>query len=202
MVGLYLGFGFGFLFGFAFGSVLGSWHFLAPSFTGLMARFGRGIVAGSVFAYVGGLVGGLRGGLEAKPSDLARVTSCEAVLARDRKVALLIWLVSAIGLGLAGGYLFGLVGGLELGVAVGLAARLVLGFGLSGAQTAWPSYVLARGWLALRHQLPWSLMDFLADAHRRGVLRQTGAVYQFRHIELQHRLATRHAPKTHPSQPL
>jgi hypothetical protein len=34
-------------------------------------------------------------------------------------------------------------------------------------------------------------MDFLSDAHRRGVLRQVGAVYQFRHIELQHRLAAR-----------
>jgi hypothetical protein len=36
-------------------------------------------------------------------------------------------------------------------------------------------------------------MSFLADAHRRGVLRQVGAVYQFRHIELQHRLANRDA---------
>jgi hypothetical protein len=34
-------------------------------------------------------------------------------------------------------------------------------------------------------------MRFLADAHQRGILRQAGAVYQFRHIELQHRLATR-----------
>ena len=50
---------------------------------------------------------------------------------------------------------------------------------------------IARVWLALRHRLPWPLMDFLADAHQRGVLRQAGAVYQFRHIELQHRLATR-----------
>jgi hypothetical protein len=203
MFGLYpgfgFGFGFGFLFGFVFGSVLGSWHFLAPSFTGLMARFGRGIVAGSVFGYVGGLVGGLRSGLEAKPSDLARVTSCEAVLARDRRVALLIWLVSAIALGLAGGYLFGLVRGPALGVVVGLVGGPVLGFGLSAAQTAWPSYVLARGWLALGHRPPWSLMDFLADAHRRGVLRQSGAVYQFRHIELQHRLANRDAPRTDPS---
>ena len=38
-----------------------------------------------------------------------------------------------------------------------------------------------------------ALMGFLADAHRRGVLRQAGAVYQFRHIELQHRLANRDA---------
>ncbi len=51
--------------------------------------------------------------------------------------------------------------------------------------------VIAQIRLALRRQLPWPLMDFLADAHQRGVLRQAGAVYQFRHIELQHRLATR-----------
>jgi hypothetical protein len=56
---------------------------------------------------------------------------------------------------------------------------------------AWPTYEIARIWLALRRQLPWSLMDFLADAHKRGVLRQSGSVYQFRHIELQHRLANR-----------
>jgi hypothetical protein len=35
-------------------------------------------------------------------------------------------------------------------------------------------------------------MGFLADAHQqRGVLRQTGSVYQFRHADLQRRLATR-----------
>ena len=50
---------------------------------------------------------------------------------------------------------------------------------------------IARVWLALRRRLPLRLTGFLADAHRRGVLRQVGAVYQFRHIELQHRLATR-----------
>jgi hypothetical protein len=39
-------------------------------------------------------------------------------------------------------------------------------------------------------------MDFLDDAHRRrGVLRQAGAVYQFRHIELQHRLSNRDMDK-------
>jgi hypothetical protein len=38
-------------------------------------------------------------------------------------------------------------------------------------------------------------MGFLADTHRRGVLRQAGAVCQFRHIELQHRLANRGTDK-------
>jgi hypothetical protein len=33
---------------------------------------------------------------------------------------------------------------------------------------------------------------FLADAHRnRGALRQVGVVYQFRHLDLQRRLANR-----------
>ena len=39
--------------------------------------------------------------------------------------------------------------------------------------------------------LPWLLLEFLEDAHRRGVLRQAGAAYQFRHIELQRQLAYR-----------
>lgn len=47
--------------------------------------------------------------------------------------------------------------------------------------------------VCLRRRLPWPLMGFLADAHRRGVLRRAGAIYQFRHIELQHRLANRSA---------
>jgi NACHT domain len=191
--GLGFGFGFGFLLGFVFGPVFGLKFPDQYPWTGLTARIAHGIVPGAVFGYLGALVGGLGGGLEAKPSDLARVTSATAVLARDRKAALLYVLVSGIALGLAGGFLFGLVHELALGIVVGLVGGLVLGFGLSAARTAWPSYVLAKGWLALRHLLPWSLMDFLADAHRRGVLRQAGAVYQFRHIELQHRLATRDA---------
>ncbi|MBB2943794.1 hypothetical protein FB565_003523 [Actinoplanes lutulentus] len=43
--------------------------------------------------------------------------------------------------------------------------------------------------LAVRGRLPWRLNRFLADAHRRGVLRRAGAVYQFRHVLLQEHLA-------------
>ena len=68
---------------------------------------------------------------------------------------------------------------------------LPLGLVFSMVKTAWPLYLLTRAWLALRHQLPWPLMAFLADAHQRGIMRQAGAVYQFRHIELLHRLAAR-----------
>jgi len=96
--------------------------------------------------------------------------------------------------GLAAGSVSGLKAGLSVGLAVGLVAGL--GFGLLNGLNAlmaipWGMFVLARAWLALRGKLPRDLMAFLADAHQRGVLRQVGAVYQFRHIELQRRLANR-----------
>lgn len=56
----------------------------------------------------------------------------------------------------------------------------------------WGPWLIARTWLALRGKLPWAVMTFLADAHRRGVLRQAGGVYQFRHARLQHHLAADH----------
>jgi hypothetical protein len=44
-------------------------------------------------------------------------------------------------------------------------------------------------WLPLRGQLPWAVIAFLDDACERGVLRRAGAVYQFRHAQLQEHLA-------------
>jgi hypothetical protein len=86
-----------------------------------------------------------------------------------------------------------LLGVAAAGFAYGLTFGLLAGLALSMSETAWPSYLITKGWLALHHHLPGPLMNFLADAHQRGVLRQAGAVYQFRHIELQHRLANRDA---------
>ncbi len=48
---------------------------------------------------------------------------------------------------------------------------------------------VARVYLACTGALPWRVMTFLRDAHRRGVLRQSGGLYRFRHIELRNRLA-------------
>ena len=88
----------------------------------------------------------------------------------------------------------GAVAGAEIGIVVAVAGGGGFAIMLASYAPAWPGSETARAWLALRHRLPWSLMDFLTDAHTRGVLRQEGAVYQFRHIELQHRLATRQPP--------
>lgn len=74
---------------------------------------------------------------------------------------------------LSGGLLLGAVGGL----AVALSYALVF--------TAWGQWiVLTRIWWPRQGRLPWSITRFLDDAHKRGLLRQNGAVYQFRHTQL------------------
>jgi len=188
----------GLLAGVAIGIVTGFWAGQAANSEHLIGaevepRPEVAVGVGLSIALAAGLVFGLMFGLAGVPRDIAGVTSPQTVLARDRQVALL-FLISG---GLMFGLVFGLVFGFGVGPAAGYLFGLVYGFaggyGLSAHRAAWPSYMLTRGWLALRHRLPWPLMSFLDDAHRRGVLRQAGAVYQFRHIELQHRLANRDA---------
>ncbi|MFD8596059.1 NACHT domain-containing protein [Kitasatospora sp. NPDC059646] len=69
------------------------------------------------------------------------------------------------------------------------------------AVSAWGRFAVARCWLALSGRLPLRLLDFLEDAHRRGVLRQSGGVYQFRHVELRDRLAADAALPAEPDRP-
>jgi hypothetical protein len=177
--------------GLAVGFVLGPMSWIGAMFN-IMPSLG--LVSGSVGGFVGGLVFGfllILFRIESAPSDLAVAVSPSALLTRDRKAALLFMLVTGLVAGLVTGLPLGLVFGPKAGLVAGLVAGLGVGLWLSVIRAAWPSYTLARGWLASRRQLPWSLMSFLEDAHQRGVLRQVGAVYQFRHIELQRQLATR-----------
>ena len=138
-----------------------------------------------------GLVTGLNAAFTGVPDDLVSAANPEAVLMRDRRAALIQGLTPLIGFLILGGLLSFAWG--VAAVILGAVTGFVIGFGFSFNEAAWPSFVLTKGWLALHQRLPWSLMNFLADAHSRGILRQAGAVFQFRHIELQHRLATRHA---------
>ncbi|MFJ4480252.1 NACHT domain-containing protein [Streptomyces xanthochromogenes] len=57
----------------------------------------------------------------------------------------------------------------------------------------WGFFTQTRVWLAVSGRLPLRLMTFLDDAHLRGILRQNGAVYEFRHVLLQRHLAGRRA---------
>lgn len=80
----------------------------------------------------------------------------------------------------------------------GALAGAVLPVALGLALTPWGRWlVLARLWLPLTGRLPWAVVAFLDDAYRRGVLRQTGAVYEFRHAQIQEFLVARHRADRH-----
>lgn len=53
------------------------------------------------------------------------------------------------------------------GLALGLALWLAIAF-----TRAWPWYLAASAWLAIRGQLAWRLARFLQDAHNLRILRQ------------------------------
>ncbi|MCX5367078.1 NACHT domain-containing protein [Streptomyces sp. NBC_00124] len=69
-----------------------------------------------------------------------------------------------------------------------------LGAAVAVMSTCWPYYALTRLRYALAGHLPWRLQACLVEAHRLGVLRQVGAVYQFRHALLQDELARPQVP--------
>ena len=136
------------------------------------------------------------------PIDTTSAISAADLLRTNRKnsfVHMLVWfLVLGLPAGLAIGRTPGHVGAFAPGPVVGLLAGLVfgiegafgggLGYGLSF--TAWGQWVaLSRIWLPLTGRLPWAVVAFLDDAHERGVLRRAGAVYQFRHAQLEVHLA-------------
>lgn len=127
--------------------------------------------------------------------DIAEGANPRSILIRDRRTVMILGVVGgplvAIGTAAYCGYAFG--AGLTFGIVTGAASWLALWFSIPVWREAqWGSYLISKEWLAFRRLLPWRLMSFLDDAHFRGVLRQVGGRYQFRHIGLQHRLAARH----------
>ncbi|MFL6121387.1 BTAD domain-containing putative transcriptional regulator [Actinophytocola sp.] len=147
-----------------------------------------GLLCGIAFTYTPGNASGeaLIGHFDPMPAIAACVSS--ALLG--------YFFLKSIG-GVAYGIAGFAVGGQVLSAADGPpVVTVAILFGLATCLAgcvarAWGIYTLTRLWLALRRQLPLHLMRFLEDAHRRGILRQAGAIYQFRHPRLQERLVTR-----------
>ncbi|MFD5516361.1 NACHT domain-containing protein [Streptomyces sp. NPDC127066] len=141
-----------------------------------------------------GLVLGLATGLETDAPDLTASSGPITLYDLDRQTYLMATLmptlVPMLVIGPLVGLVLGLGGGLEFGLIAGTSVAAVTQLAHGRADTAWKHFVVARAYLALHRNIPWNLMAFLQDAHeRRGVLRQVGAVYQFRHIDLQRHLA-------------
>ena len=149
--------------------------------------FNGGITLGIAF----GISGGAIIGLEA-PVDIKTAASPFGLLQTDRRNAL----ISGILLGLALGFAvlaatLPAIGPVKA-VALAFGSCLMQGIAISIAFTAWGHWILlVRGWLSITDRLPFGLPDFISDAYKRGVLRQAGAVYQFRHARLQDRLVAR-----------
>ncbi|MEV4146177.1 BTAD domain-containing putative transcriptional regulator [Amycolatopsis sp. NPDC049691] len=103
--------------------------------------------------------------------------------------------VAAVCYGLAGAIAGGQVFPAATNPVLPFVAGVCFGGGIGLAvlvTRAWGNYFVHHLWLAATGRLPWRLMHFLDDAHRRGVLRQAGGVYQFRHARVQERLAEVH----------
>ncbi|MFF4694308.1 NACHT domain-containing protein [Streptomyces chattanoogensis] len=163
---------------------------------GLICGLFFAAVIGLAYGFLAGFAFGLLGGLRPVHPDIDKAVGPGAVLARDRRTFSVITLAG----GLAGGLTGALTEVVEFGFyppawlalefAFGLTAGLPVGLMIGLARSVWMEFLVARIGLAVLRHIPWHFMSFLADAHeRRGVLRQVGAVYQFRHIDLQRHLA-------------
>ncbi|HET8660300.1 MAG TPA: NACHT domain-containing protein [Micromonosporaceae bacterium] len=153
---------------------------------GLLIGMATGLISGLMVRLIGGLG---EWSVTAPAHDVASRSPGSLLRSTRRGVSgqtFVAGLGAALGTGLGAGLMVRPSVGLIVGLGVGIVVGPVIGL-----DTIWGRFLLARVWLSLRGQLPLRLMRFLDDAHRRGVLRQAGAVYQFRHARLQDRLVTR-----------
>ncbi|MCF3136973.1 NACHT domain-containing protein [Streptomyces olivochromogenes] len=160
-----------------------------------MAIFGHTLGLSLTIGITLGLVSGLAAGLHAwlvSPADTARAVSPLASLRTDRATVItrgITLLTSAILvallLTLPTMWLPATWEHLSVTIQTWL---LVSPFAV--LLSAWGWFLTTRLWLCAAGRLPWRLMAFLEEAHQRGVLRQTGAAYEFRHARLQEQLAT------------
>lgn len=131
------------------------------------------------------------------------------LLATDRRLALGGGAVAGVLSGTAIGCLIGLAEGPLVGLAFAVVGGATIWLGGAISVTAWGQWLICgRLLLPLRRKLPWRTRAFLRDAHERGVLRQSGAFFQFRHILLQELYApakdaapAQKAPARHPPRP-
>jgi hypothetical protein len=167
---------------------------------GLIFNLAYGIVMGLFFGLIFGLVRRFT-----EPTEPKEPVSPVNVLYSDRSTVLYALLLGGFAGALVGGFLGGVIGAQDQGLIfeltpvqqgmLGGAVGLLVGAGGLGmmvhATSAWGQFVMARIWLAYKGYAPLRLVTFLRDAHKLGVLRQVGPMYQFRHALLQERLVER-----------
>lgn len=176
--------------GILFGVVFGLGYAVSLVFQGLpsaaiMYGFVKWVITGLTLGIMLGPVYALMAAVEV-PIDIRSSGTPADLLHTNRATVLSQSLVVGLVFGLG----YGLLSKPEARSINGLSTGFMIAVGYGLSMTAWGRWaVLARIWLPLTGQLPWAVNAFLDDAYQRGVLRQAGAVYQFRHARLQDRLA-------------
>ncbi|MEU9189613.1 NACHT domain-containing protein [Streptomyces sp. NPDC048484] len=150
------------------------------------------VAFGVLIGAIGGCASGVYRALNT-PSDTMRAAGPHSTLRTDRDATLARSAIAAL---LTGGVCLVLISAMPPGGTLGtMHTEVWVQVGTSSlALSAWGRLGPARIWLALTGRAPWRLMGFLAEAHRRGVLRQSGAHYEFCHQRLQQSLAATAAP--------
>jgi hypothetical protein len=142
----------------------------------------QGWTTGIPLAAATGIAASVSNGFVADPgAELA--ASPRSVLARDRNT----FLVVSISAGFCLWAATAAVHARDTGAFNWLVGAAWLGF----FQASWGAFNVARVWLATEGRIPWRLLAFLEDAKDRGILRQIGSVYKFRHLQLQEYLCNR-----------
>lgn len=147
-----------------------------------------GLATGRTSAVLAGLVAGLAFmagtwvwiGIY-QPAATTTAVSPKSLFTSDRLGCLVV--------GGTAGSAFGILYSLALGPAVGILAAVGLFVSITLTVSLWGTFCVARVWLAFSRGTPLGIMSFLHEAHERGILRQVGGAYQFRHDRLQQQLA-------------
>jgi transcriptional regulator with XRE-family HTH domain len=202
-----LGLLFGGLLGASYGVVraLALWFVSDEYQMSIAVLLDAGVFA-TVFGAGAALIFGLVAAVES-PLDIRSAGSPAGLLRANRRavlvqvllfvpvfavfVAVTTWLIARALMSLPRGGPFGLeiVWSPTIGLVLGLIGGLGGGLVYVLSMTAWGQWVVfVRVWLPLTGRLPWAVHGFLDDVYRRGVLRRSGAVYQFRHARLQDHL--------------
>lgn len=150
-------------------------------------RLSNGPVIGVVVCLALGLMLGLGRPSTKATSPIDPLSSWR----RNHQFGLVVGLVVALAYGIGQSVLVGhtalIVSWSVAGIALGLAVGLVF-------PATW-QVTLASAQLWRRGEAPVRLLRFLEDARKRDVLRTVGQVYQFRHAQLQDRLASADSPQ-------
>jgi hypothetical protein len=157
--------------------------------SGLFGRLsGKGLEYGLMLGLMFGLMVGLLLGLRQPPIEATAPVDPRSLWRRECQLALALGLVA----GLVYGVVAGFVLGLKEGLLSGLTAGFMIGLGSGLVSSATWTVALASAQLRRRDETPARLLRFLDDARQRQIMRSVGPVYQFRHGQLQDRLAKAH----------